>query len=148
MPVSTLAFTEIAPRLPVVMQPVTDLVCVLDVDLFARETTDKLAILVQDVFHMLIEKPGSNLDVPDRGIDVYGYLSGPTADLKGLKGRIEHELPKDPRIDAASATITQGADDGEYELQLQIQVDGSVLDLLLTYEPDLGLQVQKWSSGP
>jgi hypothetical protein len=136
------SFNELAVHyeIPVVFGPVTDLVCLDDVDLFARETADPLQQLVQDVYHMLIEKPGTNLDLPTRGIDVYSALSGPVSALKILANRIDQQLPLDPRVDTSSTTIVQDAY-GTYELRIILQVDAGLLNLLFTYSPGEALFV-------
>lgn len=129
---------------PVVLKPVTDLVCVDDVDLFARETASPLEALVQDVYHMLIELPGTNLDVPARGIGIYSLLSGSTANEKQMANVIDQQLPLDTRIDACTTTITVDAE-GVTQFLLKIQVDGSILTMPLSYSPDLGLVLGEWS---
>jgi hypothetical protein len=131
-------------RGPVVMGPVTDLVCVDDVDLFARETTSALQALVQDVYHMLIEAPGSNLDVPGRGIGIYNLLSAPSANQKQMANLIDQQLPLDARIDACTTTIVSDAELGTIAFLLKVQVDGSVLTIPVTYSPDLGLVLGQW----
>lgn len=133
---ATLAEIAVRHEIPVVFGPVTDLVCLDDVDLFARETADPLQQLVQDVYHTLIEKPNTNLDVPNRGVDVLSSLSGTVSDLKILANRIDQQLPLDPRIDTSSTIIVppQGTEE-DYELRITLQVDGALLNLVFTYSP-------------
>ncbi len=83
-----------------------DLVCVDDLDPFASETTSDLQSLIQDVYHVLIQAPGSNPDDIDRGIGVNQMLSGATNALAGTAHMIQVELAKDDRIDAVQAKMT------------------------------------------
>lgn len=83
----------------------TDLLAIDDLDAYATETTDPLDELAQDLYHRLIEPPESNLDDPDRGFGLEDALSGPF-DAPSLKARIEAEMRKDSRVDAAVATLT------------------------------------------
>lgn len=123
---------------------VPDVVCLLDLDPFARETTSDLQTLAQDVFHILLEPPGNNIDVPDRGIGIEQLLSGTLASLQQAANRIDHELPKDDRIDACSTTITQDPD-GTYQLHIEIQVDATVVGLDFSFAAASGLSMVGWS---
>lgn len=122
---------------------VPDLVCVDDVDLFARETTSDLETLVQDVYHTLIELPGSNLDVPTRGIGITTLLSGTTANLTTIINKIDQQLPQDSRIDGCSTTITQDPN-GTYRINIVLQVDGSVVGMQLDWAAAAGLVLASW----
>lgn len=117
---------------------VPDLVCELDLDAQARETTTDLQTLSQDVLHVLLELVGSNLDDPDRGIGVDQYLSGTEDQLAALPSVIENQLEKDDRIDACSASLDQQAD-GSWILSIEVQVDGTVLGLQYGYVQGSGL---------
>lgn len=117
-----------------------DLVCEFDLDLFAGETTSDLQSLEQDVLHMLLEAPGSNLDDLTRGIGVVDMLGGPVADLATVPHRIEAALAKDDRIDSSTVTIRRDADD-TIRLTLVIVVGADVLGLNYAYSADGGLQV-------
>lgn len=131
-------------QIPVVMQPVSDLVCFDDVDLFARETTDLVQILIQDVYHWLIEDLGTNLDVPDRGIGIYGLLSGTVKDLKAIANKIDQQFGNlDARIDASQTTITQDSQ-GVYQIGIALQVDGQKLGLSFVYAPGRRLSLASW----
>lgn len=101
-----------------------------DMDPFAGELTDPVAILKQDVYHMLIESPGSNLDDPDRGIGLEERLSS-VANLRALESHIDAELQKDPRIDVAHTTIA-AVGDGSYTVSILIEYDGEELGLDFT----------------
>ncbi len=108
--------------------------CLEDMDPFATETSDPYEQILQDVFHRLIEDPGSNPDDPDRGLGLLAMLSGvldPT-----LKHDIEAEVRKDPRLDGCTATISllSGGDSNAgktYRIDLELQVDDIVLNLAL-----------------
>lgn len=126
---------------PVLPLTYTDLVCELDADAFARETTSDFQNLQQDVSHILIETPGSNPDDPDRGIGIDELLSGTEANLRRAIAKIDSELPKDPRIDA-SATNIVNTDPGDYDIDIQIVVDGQVIGLSFAYSSARGLTTQ------
>lgn len=105
-----------------------DLVCDLDVDPFASETTSDLQNLIQDVYHLLLEYPGSNLDDPQRGIGVEQYLSSNDKQFSGLPGIIDTQLSEDERIDSSNTTLTQN-NDGTFLLKVQITVGVTVVPL-------------------
>lgn len=117
-----------------------DLVCVLDLDPNASETTSDLQNLEQDVFHVLIELLGSNPDDPTRGIGIDQYLSGTEDDLAKVPRQIEVQLGEDDRIDAVSASLTP-QDNAQFPwlLSVNMQVDGSVLGLQYGYSSGSGL---------
>ena len=125
----------IPPALPLTYP---DAVCVLDLDAYGTETTSDLQTLVQDVYHILLETPGSNIDLPTRGVGVKQYLSGPTASLTALSNKIETEMLEDDRIDTCTSKVTQDST-GAYILKLQIGVGGTVLGLSFAYTQAGGL---------
>jgi hypothetical protein len=102
--------------------------CYDDVDQFGAETVDEYEELLQDCYHRLIEEPGSNIDDPDRGLGIEDMLSGPLDPL--LKQRIEAELRKDERVSSSAATITE-IEAGSFRIEIQIEVDESVVGLVL-----------------
>ncbi len=105
-----------------------DLVCVADLDPFGQETTSDLQSLIQDIFHVLKELPGSNPDDPDRGVGVDMYLNGTVDNFKKMAGTIENQLALDDRIDSATCATTQNPD-GTYLIKIQINVAGAVIPL-------------------
>jgi hypothetical protein len=118
----------------------TDLVGLDDLDPTMSETTSDLQNLLQDVYHILLETLGSNLDDQNRGVGVYQYLSGTSVQLTSLPGVIETQLGGDNRIDAVSATLaamTSGP--YPYVLNLALTVDGSVINLSYGYSQNGGL---------
>lgn len=117
---------------------VPDVVCMLDVDPGAAETTTDLETLEQDVFHILIETLGSNPDDPNRGVGVEELLSGKLDDVQKLGPRCEQQLLEDDRIDTCKATLTEQSD-GSFLLHLTIGVDGQVLGLSYAYSATAGL---------
>jgi hypothetical protein len=119
----------------------TDLVCLDDLDLFANETATELEALEQDVYHVLIETPGSNPDDPNRGIGVLSMLSGSVNDLAGLTQTIDAQLQKDDRINAASSRLVQ-LPEGGYVLEVEIVADAGVLNLSYGYSGEGGLLPQ------
>lgn len=121
---------------------VPDVVCMLDVDAFGRETTSDLQSLTQDVFHRLIEMPGSNPDDETLGIGVEEMLSGPAPELARITRTVDQQLANDPRIDAVSSTLTKdgvGNGDATYTLAIRMVVNGSVVGLTFTYTATGGL---------
>lgn len=117
----------------------TDLVCDDDVDPNAAETTSDLQTLEQDIYHILLEDPGSNPDDPDRGVGVPSLLSGDTSVLATIPRQIESQLLNDERIEQVQAQIvhipaggtfsdgTPVGDQDGYEIQIQYQPTGAVL---------------------
>jgi hypothetical protein len=121
---------------------VPDVVCMLDVDAFARETTSDLQSLTQDVFHRLLETPGSNPDDPTLGIGVEEMLSGTSPNLAQITRKVDEQLALDPRIDSISSTLTSTTDGNgpaSYTLAIAIQVNGSVTSLTFLYTAAGGL---------
>lgn len=127
-----------------------DLECFDDLDLLGGETASDLETLEQDVYHTLIEEPGSNIDVTERGCGVESILSGPATRLDGMTSHIESQLRKDDRIDDAQATLTKlppGStlpdgtvlEDGGYLLSVQIVAGAAVLGLSYSFTSDGGL---------
>lgn len=121
-------------------------VCVLDCDPDANETTSDLQNLVQDVYHRLIEIPGSNPDDATLGIGVQQLLSGTVTNMMGLQQRVPQQLLEDDRISSCDVSIVQNPD-GSYTLALQLGVAGAVLGLEYGYTAAGGL-VQTGASWP
>lgn len=101
-----------------------ELRCFDDLDMFGAETTDDLENLAQDVYHRLIEPPGSNLDDKTRGLGLPGMLSGVFD--PSLPQKIEAEIRKDPRVTAVAATITDVSVSDQSGAQLQIDIEVEV----------------------
>lgn len=115
-----------------------DLVCLQDLDPFAKETQSDLETLSQDVLHILLEVLGSNLDDQDRGLGVVTLLSGTQTNLAAVSSDAATQLTKDPRIDSATVNITQTNTEA-FTLQITISVAGSVLGLSYAYTAAGGL---------
>ena len=105
-----------------------DLVCGLDLDPFASETTSDLQSLSQDVLHILLQDLGSNPDDPNRGIGIYNYLGGTADELAKLPGRIDAQLRDDDRITSCSTTINIQSD-GSFIVAPTIYVGDQVVPL-------------------
>lgn len=118
-----------------------DAVCVDDVDPNGNETLSDLQTLAQDVYHLLLEVPGSNLDDPTRGIGVVGYLSGTSVNLLTLPSLIDGQLAKDDRIDSSQTTVVQNAD-LSYTITIQLVASGAVVPLSYLYSQADGLVPQ------
>ncbi len=109
-----------------------------DLDMFGTELDDPLAELYQDLYHRLIESPGSNIDDPDRGYGIEGHLSGgvrPSRGLTAIQRGIEGEFRKDDRVRAVQATITSPAA-GEYKIDIRVVADEGVLGITLVKDGD------------
>jgi hypothetical protein len=110
---------------------VPDLVCVDDLDPNGNETKTDLETYAQDVFHQLIELPGSNPDDPDGGIGADQYLSGTIDQISKLPGIVENVLERDDRCDGCSCNIIDAdpATNTPLVVDIKIAVDGKVLGL-------------------
>ncbi len=116
--------------MPTVTLPFTypDLVCELDLDPFARETTSDLQNLIQDVLHVLRELPGSNPDDPTRGVGVELYLGGTVDMFTSLCGTIERQLIADDRINSCSCTVNPEAN-GTFTVRIDLGVGAAIIPL-------------------
>lgn len=119
---------------------IPDVVCLDDLDAFGRETTSDLQTLWQDVFHMLKEILGSNIDDVNRGIGVDQLLSGSTKPLATIAGRIDQGLAIDDRIDGSTTTVSVETD-GSFRIAIEISVSGKTTGLSYSYEAAAGLRV-------
>lgn len=130
------------PKAAIVVLPLTypDLRWVADMDPFAAETESDLETLEQDVYHLLVQDLGSNLDAPDLGIGVDGYLSGTANALAVLPGVIDRQLAKDDRIDASTTTITPATEDTNTLIEILLQVGGQVIPINFQWDSTAGLQ--------
>ena len=126
--------------MPTVPLPLTvpDVSCFLDVDAFGRETESDLESLSQDVFHRLLEVPGSNIDDPTLGIGVEEMLSGPDVILAQVTRRIDQQLANDDRIDSVTSTLVKNPD-GSFLLTIAMTVNGSVTGLNFRFSQASGL---------
>lgn len=104
-----------------------DVVAFDDLDSFGEELDDPLEELLQDLYHRLLEPPGSNLDDPDRGLGLEDALSA-AVDVATLSARIEAEFRKDDRVSASRVTITETAP-REYLISIDVEPDVEVLGL-------------------
>lgn len=116
-----------------------DLVCDLDLDPFANETTSDLQNLIQDVYHLLLELSGSNLDDPTRGIGVEQYLNGRFDDLQTLMNTIELQISQDDRVKNCQATVQQLANPEHYEIIVKIGVGDDTIGLSFDWASVSGL---------
>jgi hypothetical protein len=118
-----------------------DLVAFDDLSTFGEETTSPIQELEQDLYHRLIETPGSNLDDPNRGLGIEDALSGPVS--RGLGPSIEAEFRKDKRVLNVRAVVTQvtsGSNAGqEFRIEIDVECDEGELGMKLTFDA-LGLR--------
>ena len=127
-----------------------DALCFDDVDALGRETTSDLQTLVQDVYHSLIEDPGSNIDCNvngvTRGVGIYGLLSSSATDpLQSIERRVATGLLQDERISTCQVSIIAPTSPEEpYGINLTIGVGTLVLGLSFSFSATLGLQFNSW----
>jgi hypothetical protein len=121
-----------------------------DVNPWGRETTSDLENLAQDVYHVLLEAPNSNLDDQYAngitGIGLEESLSGSTDTLDSLAKRIDTMLELDTRVDSSTTTITVDSTDetgSSFDIQIVIDVVGSVLPLSYSFTQAGGLQANQ-----
>ncbi len=110
-----------------------DALCLDDLDLFGGEINDPLVELAQDLYHRIIEAPGSNLDDPARGYGIEGRLSGSGRSrvlTTSIQQGVEAELRKDSRVFEARAAVDSPAV-GEYRIDIQIVCDEGELGITL-----------------
>lgn len=109
-----------------------DFDCFDDLNPFDVDLSDPLEVLEQDVYHLLIEPPGSNIDDIERGIGLPDALKGrfdPT-----LAHRIDGQLQRDPRIDVSTTTITPTGEPDEYRIDIVVEANGEELGLIFTFD--------------
>lgn len=118
-----------------------DLVGLDDLDPFASETTSDLQSLLQDLYHVLIELPGSNPDDPTRGVGIDQYLSGTLDQLRTLPGVIETQFTADDRVDGCTASLeSQSSGPYPWIIAVEVQVSGTVIGLQYGWDSVGGLQ--------
>lgn len=115
----------------------TDLLCLDDVDALGREVGARDAY-IQDMYHRLIEEPGSNLDDPDRGLGIIGWLSAPYNDQ--WPGMIAAECMKDDRTANASATLTPRGDGG-FLISLELTTNDDEISLDIAVDAAAGVEL-------
>ena len=127
-----------------------DALCFDDIDPLGRETTSDLQTLVQDVYHSLIEDPGSNIDCNiagvERGVGIYGLLSSSsTQPVQSIERRVATGILKDDRISTCTVKITAPTTpDGVYTIALTIGVGTAVLGLQFAFSATFGLKFNSW----
>jgi hypothetical protein len=112
---------------------VQELICIDDVDPYARELSDPLAELEQDIFHRLIEDPDSNLDAiamgEQRGLGLEDMLTTPLS--TNLGQLIKAECERDDRVTAAKVLVTEqrnGNATSTVTINITLTVDLDVLN--------------------
>lgn len=115
-----------------------DVSCWDDLDPLGNELTSDLAVLEQDVYHILIEVPGSNPDDVGRGVGIENYLSGTDVDFFKLPSIIDAQLRQDDRIAESTTTIIKNTD-GTYGISIEIQVGAATLNLPFAFNPGTGV---------
>jgi len=124
-----------------VQVPLTDAVCYDDLDPYGNETTSDAQALSQDVYHILLEVYGSNLDDLARGIGVESWLSASSAKIAALPSVIDSQLRKDSRITSSRTYLSVlGTSPPSYQINIEIVADGSVIPLAFLLSQAQGLQ--------
>ena len=118
---------------------IPDLVGLDDVDSFMSETTSDLQTLLQDVYHILIQLLGSNLDDMTKGCGIDTYLNGTLTQLAQLGPIIETQLTADTRITRATANIQTQSGPYPYVINISIEVAGQVIGLQYGWSQPGGL---------
>lgn len=116
---------------------VTELLGFRDLDPFATETSDPLLILKMDLYHVLIEEPGSNIDVPGRGIGIFDRLGATMNAQEGihaLERDIEIQFEAVEGVRSAAARITAGDAPGRYRIAIDVVADAGYLGLSYGYD--------------
>jgi hypothetical protein len=120
--------------------PITDAVCYEDLDPNGNETTSDAQALSQDIFHILLEVYGSNLDDLARGIGVEGWLSANSDKIEALPSIIDSQLRKDTRITSSkSKLIVLGTSPPSYQINIELVASGSVIPLAFLFTQAQGL---------
>jgi len=119
--------------------PVTDAVCLDDLDPNGNETTDDAQALAQDLYHVLWETLGSNPDALDQGVGVIGFCSSSSLKVQSLPAIIDSQFRKDTRVVTSRTTLVVRAD-GTYLIQAKVQALGTIIPLGWTFSPTGGLQ--------
>lgn len=115
----------------------TDLVCFDDVDPLASETSSDMQNLAQDVYHIILEGLGTNIDDPTRGVGVQNYLSGTQAQFSAVTSIIEAQLREDPRIDGVQCTLTDNGNN-TFNIDTQIAVAQSIIGVQVLWSNAAG----------
>jgi hypothetical protein len=124
----------------VVTVPVTDLVCTDDLDPNGAETTSDLQALAQDLYHLIIETPGSNLADPTGGLGIEGILSGPAANVRRALAQFDAQIGTDPRVANSVTTVTSDANGQPLSANIEILPIGSLLPIQFAWSKVTGLQ--------
>lgn len=107
-----------------------ELICLDDVDPYAREVSDPLAELEQDIYHRLLEDPDSNLDAiamgEQRGLGLGDLLTTPLS--SSLAHLIKAECERDDRVTAATVLVTEqrngnGPSTVTFNVALSVDID-------------------------
>lgn len=123
--------------------PITDLVCVDDLDANGAETRSDLQSLAQDLYHVLLQVLGSNPDDEGRGIGASSALSGSSADFARAVQGIDPMIELDPRVQQSTTTQTTNPD-GSPLVLISVLPIGSVQPLEYTWSKLAGLS-SGWS---
>lgn len=119
---------------------ITDLVCTDDLAASGAETTSDLQALAQDIYHLLIETPGSNLADPTGGLGLNVLLSGTTIAAQAVLATIDPMIGRDPRVDTSTTTATFATDGSLVGAQIVVLPIGSLLPIQFSWSKATGLQ--------
>jgi hypothetical protein len=109
-----------------------DALCFDDITEFGDEIDDPVEELIQDLYHRLIEEPGSNLDDLDRGYGISNMLSGPFDASMGYA--IEAEFRKDDRVSDATVIVSEQETVGHYRVDIVVDYDDQKIGFAVTID--------------
>lgn len=114
-----------------------DLLCIEDFDPLGREVGARDAY-IQDIYHSLLEEPGTNFDMPSRGLGLMGWLSAAYSDQ--WPRLIEQDCKRNELTTEAVCTITQ-ASDGSLKIFVTLQIDGAAIALEIALDVTSGAKL-------
>lgn len=118
--------------------PVTDAVCLDDLDGGGNETTSDYQAYAQDVYHAILQVVGTNLDNPTVGFGADTYASGTEAALRAGANQLDRMLELDPRTETSKTTVSGSAPN--IEMTVVVTPVGDVLPLEFSWNRFAGLQ--------
>ena len=122
--------------------PITDLVCMDDLDPNGSETTSDLQNLTQDIYHVILETLGANLDDPTRGIGIENVLSASSLDVTALPPIVDRQIELDARVQSSTTTLTQDSGaPNSWTILIEVLPVGSVLPIQYSYSSTGRLRV-------
>lgn len=130
---------------PVNLFPITapDIAAEPDADSLFTETTSEEQNLSQDLLHMLVTLPDTNLDAPGRGVGIQNWLNGSINNFSQLPAAIEDDFQKDARVLGCQATLIQNPTGSQfpYTIQTLISTVSGVFGLAFGWDSQGRVQI-------